>query len=289
LPFKLLVIGSGFLGSSITLQAKNLGMSVINTHKVGDPQVDIRDTNSIEKIFSHAKPDCVINSAAQTNVDDIEKHPEEAYSINAHGAENVANVSKKYKIPLLHISTDSVFDGLHGMYSESDVPNPINEYGKSKLLGEKLVLQTLETVTIVRTNFYGYDNGGKFFLNWLLKELKEKKTIIGFDDIVFTPLEITNLSDMLLELATSTHNNGVIHLASNQMISKYEFAKKVATEFNFESAKILKGSINEMQFAAKRPLNTSLDNSLAKKILKTKPLPIENSIKIIKNRLHIEQ
>jgi len=278
LPFKLLVIGSGFLGSSITFQAKNLGMSVINTHKVGDPQVDIRDTNSIEKIFLHTKPDCVINSAAQTNVDDIEKHPKEAYSINAYGAENVANVSKKYKIPLLHISTDSVFDGLYGMYSESDVPNPINEYGKSKLLGEKLVTQTLENVTIVRTNFYGYNEEGKFLFNWILKNLQEHKNFIAFEDVIFNPLEIMNLSQMIIELVNLNYK-GIIHLSSDNVMSKYRFACDIADNLNFDKNVIHKANLADAKLFAVRPLNTTLSNKTANKLLKTKQLTLNEWLK----------
>lgn len=284
LPFKILIIGSGFLGTYIAKQAANLGMSVTALRKTMNPQVDIKDINSVEKIILHTNPDHIINSAALTNVDDIEKCPNEAYSVNSYGANNIAKISKKFKIPFLHISTDSVFDGINGMYSEADIPNPINEYGKSKLLGEKLVLETLDTATIVRTNFYGYNNEKKFFFNWLLNELKEKRSITGFHDVIFTPLEITNLSDMILELITLNHH-GIIHLASNQTISKYEFAKKVAIEFNFRQEQIVKGNITDAQFFAKRPLNTSLNNSLAKKILKTMPVSIEDSLRILKNRL----
>lgn len=278
MTFKLLVIGSGFLGSSITFQAKSLGMSVVNTYKVGDPQVDIRDTNSIEKIFSHTKPDYVINSAAQTNVDDIEKHSEEGYSINAYGAENVANMSKKYKIPLLHISTDGVFDGVCGMYSESDMPNPINEYGRSKLLGEKLVSQTLDNVIIVRTNFYGYNEEGKFLFNWILKNLQEHKDFIAFEDVIFNPLEIMNLSQMILELINVNYK-GIIHLSSDYVMNKYQFACDIADNLNFDKNIIHKARLIDAKLFASRPLNTTLSNKKAKELLKTKQLTLNEWLK----------
>ena len=90
---------------------------------------------------------------------------------------------------------------------------------------------------------------------------------------------------MLLEIMTSKYN-GIIHLASDQILSKYDFAQKVANEFNFDRQRIIKGSVIDVPSVAKRPLNTSLDNSLSKKILKTKPISIENGLKLIKNTIN---
>jgi len=273
---KILIIGKGFLGGTIFSTCQNAGIHVLGTHyNKSTPIIDITNIHSIEKVVNQFRPDLIINCAALTNLDQIESNPERAYAINAHGTKNIAEVSRQNKIKMIHISTDSVFDGKKGMYSEDDIRNPINEYAKSKKMGEDFVKEKLDTYIIIRTNFYGYNSEGKFLFNWILKKIKEKQEITGFSDIIFNPLEIRNLSDMIKELAYKDFN-GVIHLSSNEIFSKYEFIIKIAKMLNFDMRSIIKGSIKNANFTSTRPLNTSLSNQLAKKILKTQPLSLKN-------------
>jgi|TARA_B110000495_G_scaffold200343_1_gene215391 dTDP-4-dehydrorhamnose reductase len=273
---KILIIGKGFLGGTIFSTCQNAGIHVLGTHyNKSTPIIDITNIHSIEKVVNQFRPDLIINCAALTNLDQIESNPERAYAINAQGTKNIAEVSRQNKIKMIHISTDSVFDGKKGMYSEDDIRNPINEYAKSKKMGEDFVKEKLDTYIIIRTNFYGYNSEGKFLFNWILKKIKEKQEITGFSDIIFNPLEIRNLSDMIKELAYKDFN-GVIHLSSNEIFSKYEFIIKIAKMLNFDMRSIIKGSIKNANFTSTRPLNTSLSNQLAKKILKTQPLSLKN-------------
>jgi len=279
MPDKILIIGKGFLGSTIFSTCQNAEIHVLGTHyNKSTPIVDITNINSIEKVANKFRPDLIINCAALTNLDQIESNPERAYAINAHGAKNIASVSKQNKIKMIHISTDSVFDGIKGMYHEDDIPNPINEYAKSKKMGEDFVKETLDKYIIIRTNFYGYNFEGKFLFNWILKKLKEKQQITGFSDIIFNPLEIGNLSDMIKELAHKNFN-GILHLSSNENFSKHEFIIEITKMLNLDIELITKGSIKNANFTAKRPLNTSLSNQLAKKILKIQPLSLKNWLK----------
>src|SRR5579863_6043251 len=100
------------------------------------------------------------------------------------------------------------------MYTEEDIPNPINVYAQSKALGEKFVKENTSNYVIIRTNFYGHNNEGKFLFNWILNTLKQKKELIGFDDIIFTPLEVSNLAKMISEISITDYS-GIIHLSSN--------------------------------------------------------------------------
>lgn len=273
---KILIIGKGFLGSTIFSTCKNAGINVLGTHyNKSIPVIDITNVNSIEKVVNEFRPDLIINCAALTNIDQIESNPKRAYAINAHGAKNIAEISKQNKIKMIHISTDSIFDGIKGMYCENDIPNPINEYAKSKKMGEDFVKEILDMHIIIRTNFYGYNSEGKFLFNWILEKLKEKQQIIGFSDIIFNPLEIRNLADMIKELIYKDFN-GILHLSSNEIFNKYEFIIEIAKMFNFDIELITKGSIKNANFTANRPLNTSLSNQLAKKILKIQPLSLKN-------------
>lgn len=268
---KILIIGLGFLGNTIFQKSTKSNMKSFGTHK---SDLDISNMELIEKKINEVKPDYIINCAALTNLDQIESDPTNAYVVNAHGAKNLAIVSLKKKIKLIHISTDSVFDGKRGSYKEEDMPNPVNEYAKSKKMGEELVKEISDKHVIVRTNFYGNNSDGKFLFNWVVKNLQQKNPITGFHDVIFSPLEIENLSEMIIELCRNDFF-GTIHLSSDNPMSKYEFATTIARKLNYNTSLVRKGSIKEAKFIAQRPLNTSLSNLLAKKILKTQPLSLE--------------
>jgi dTDP-4-dehydrorhamnose reductase len=271
MSLKLLIIGRGFLGSAVFSIASSLGISTITTnHKT----LDITKIESIEKIVSNSKPDVVVNCAALTNVDQIETDPRMAYAVNAHGAKNVALTSLKNKIKLIHISTDSVFDGKKGMYVENDLPNPINEYTKSKKMGEDFVKEISDDFVIVRTNFYGYNTEGKYLFNWVLQNLQNKKPITAFGDIIFSPLEINNLAEMIVEIARG-NVTGIIHLSSKEVISKYDFALEIGNFLKSDPSLIRKGTVMDASLIAKRPSNTSLSNLRAQKLLDTKPISLE--------------
>ncbi len=262
------MIGKGFLGTTISNVAKINEFEVFEASQKSGIIIDIRKSSSIEEVVKKINPDMIINCAAITDVDRIENESKNAYDVNAYGAQNISKISKKYSNRLIHISTDSVFDGTKGRYKENDTPNPINQYSKSKLEGEKLILNDHPDAVIVRTNFYGYNNKNNFLFNWILKKIRNNESINAFEDIVFNPLEINNLSELLLELSLNEFK-GILHLTGNEIFSKYEFVKKIVHILDYDEKLVIKGNSECMNFIAKRPKNTSLDNSLARKILKT--------------------
>ena len=264
---KILIVGMGFLGNYVLREFKNKGFNVIGTRlSINDNvmELDITDVESVEKCVNQTNPDLIINCAANINLELLEKNPEIGECINAVGPKNLAKVAFKNKIRLIHISTDSIFDGNNSMYSEEDIPNPINEYGKTKLLGEKYIQDIMKDYVILRTNFFGINDNGTGLLNWIIEKLSQKEEITGFDDVIFNPLEISNLSKMIVEISKSNFI-GVLHLSSNNLISKYEFIMKVADVFNFDKELIKKGTLHDMNFIALRPKNTTLYNKKAKK------------------------
>ena len=283
---KILVVGTGFLGENLIEQYKEKNTCVIGTNyqnlKNDNIFLDITNLDLTKKTIEKLKPDVVINCAANTNLDYIESNSDVGFLINSHGPKNLAKVCHKNKIKLIHISTDSVFDGKKDMsYTEEDIPNPINIYSKSKLMGEKLIMENSSNHIIIRTNFFGFNKNGKFLLNSILKILSKKEKFVGFDDVFFNPLEITNLNEMIIELSNSNFT-GIINLASNKVISKYEFAIDVAKIFDLNYELIRSGSIDDFEFIAKRPKNTSLSNIKAKRILKTKIISVQDSLRKIK-------
>ena len=210
---KLLIIGKGFLGNSLSKLAIKK-FDVFEASLKHGLFVDIQKIQSIEKLIKKHDPDIIINCAAITNIEKTENDTQKLFLVNAQGPGNIAKIAKKYSKKFIHISTDSVFDGNKKKYNELDLPNPLNEYSKSKFQGEQLVLENNSNSIIVRTNFYGYDENGKFLFNWIINQLNNKKSIIGFEDIIFNPLEINNLSELLLELCLIEFT-GIIHLAGD--------------------------------------------------------------------------
>jgi dTDP-4-dehydrorhamnose reductase len=280
-----LVLGNGFLGENIINEFKNNGIQAIGTnYNKNGIYVDITNMDSIISCVEKYSPKIIINCAANVNVDELENNEELAISINAKGAENIAKVCNDNKIRLLHISSDGIFDGKQGMYTEEDVVNPINVYAKSKILGEKLISKNLENYLIIRTNFYGFHNQKKFLFNWALSKLKNNEEIIGFTDVFFNPLEVTNLSKMIYELSEKKIC-GILNLSSNEVFTKFEFIKKISEVFDFDSKLIKSGSIEELNLNAKRPKNTTLSNEKAKKLLDTKIVTLDTWLHEIQKKI----
>ena len=285
-----LVIGSGFLGGNIVNEFRNNEIQVIGTnyHKNSSDSIhfDITNIDSIISCVKKYSPRVIINCAANVNVDDLENNEKLAFSINANGAENIAKVCKSNKIRLLHISSDAVFDGKKGMYVEEDMTNPVNIYAKSKILGEKLISKNLENYVIIRTNFYGFHKQDKFLFNWILSKLKNNEKFPGFNDVFFNPLEVTNLSKMIYELSEKNFC-GILHLSSDEIFSKFEFATKISEFFGFDSNLIKKASIDELGLNAKRPKNTTLVNNKAKNLLDTKIQKLDSWLRDIQNKIDV--
>ena len=281
---KVLVIGVGFLGNYIIKQLKTdnfITLGTKTTTNSNSVSLDITQKQDIEKIILEFNPDCIINCAARVDVDFLEKSPQTAYSINSDGVKNLAELSDKYNKRIIHISTDSIFDGIQGNYSENDIPNPINIYGKSKEIGEKYLRNIHKNYVIIRTNFYGIHNEGKFLFNWIKNSLESKKQITGFDDVIFSPVEIGNLSEIIEEFIMNDFI-GTVNVSSNDVVTKYDFAIKIAKCFGYNTSLINKKSINSYNFIAKRPKNTSLNNNYGFKIIKTRILSIDDALNKIK-------
>jgi len=285
LPEKVLIIGAGFLGSNIAKEFSDHFVIQTNLTKIQKNSyiLDITDRKKVLDFFNEIKPNIVINCAANTGIDFLEKNTQIAYSINGEGAKNLAIASERSKIRLIHISTDGVFDGTRGNYTEEDKPNPINVYARSKIIGEENVVKNCSNHVIVRTNFYGCHPQNKFLFNNILSNLRNRKQIIGFDDVIFTPLEVSNLSHLIFDVVFSNYV-GILNLSSNEPISKYQFCCNIADAFGFDSNLIQKGSIEDLGFIAKRPKNTSLVNTRSKIYTKSKIISLTDWLQKIRDK-----
>jgi dTDP-4-dehydrorhamnose reductase len=285
---KLLVTGaSGLLGNKIVELAKN-DHTVIPLHKTkplhsNSLKLDITDAIEVLNLLHKLKPDAVIHTASETNVDKCETKKEHAWKINVEGTSNISLACSKANAKLVYISTDYIFDGEKGLYIEEDKPNPINYYGATKLEGENQVVQHCKNYAILRTSvLYGWHPWKQNFATWVINSLKQGKEITVVKDHYNTPTLADNLAEMALE-AVQKDLQGLYHASGSERISRYEFALQIAKIFNLDSSLIKPIKMSQLTaWVAKRPRDSSLNIDKIQKQLKTKPLNITEGLNRMK-------
>ncbi|GAA4233988.1 dTDP-4-dehydrorhamnose reductase [Postechiella marina] len=229
---KILVTGSeGQLAKTIK------ELVVINKYNyefvfVSKSDLDITNSKDVLDLFINGGFNYCINCAAYTNVEQAEKTPQIAYAVNADGVNNLAIACKKTNAILIHISTDYVFNGEKNKpYSPRDITNPINEYGKSKLLGEKHIQEVLDKYFIIRTSWLYSKKYGKNFYHSILAKAKKGETLFVTDAETGCPTNTENLANYILELIHSKSQNfEILHFCDQKIMTWYEFAKKILTD-----------------------------------------------------------
>lgn len=223
----------------------------------GSKELDITNILEIEGAFVKGNFDYCINCAAYTNVEQAEKTPDIAYKVNAEGVKNLANVCKSYNTTLIHISTDYVFDGEKDEpYTVKDVPNPINEYGKSKLLGEKHIQEIMDNYCIIRTSWL-YSEFGKNFYTTILKKAKAGENLSVTNEQLGCPTNANNLALYLVEKLIQNNNFGIEHFTDDYSCTWFDFAEKILIEHELEKTVQLRRDKNYRTFA-RRPVNSVL-------------------------------
>ena len=260
-PTTILVTGAnGQLGQTISeLYAKNnLGLDFTFVSK---EKFDITNEDAILTYFRNNKFDYCINCAAYTNVEQAEKIPKIAFKVNAEGVKWLAKACKQTNTILIHISTDYVFDGeKKEPYTPSDVPNPINEYGKSKLLGEQYIQEIMDNYFIVRTSWLYSKKYGKNFYRTILEKAKKEDELFVTDEQLGCPTDTVNLSKYILGLIKEKKTNfGIYHFSDEKVMTWYDFAEQILLENHLKNmTKLVKG--NNYSTFAKRPKHTVLKN-----------------------------
>ncbi len=184
-----------------------------------------------------------------------------------------------------YISTDSVYDGKQGDYKEYDKVNPLNNYAKSKLMGEIEASNLIENLFTIRTNIFGNNSKSKSSLfEWAKRELEIGNSINGFTNILFNPLSVEHLSEILVMLMNENLPFGIYNLGSNEYISKYDFLLKVANFVGCNNSSIIPSKYEFSNTQAKRPLNTTLNCMKIKKYFVNIDLSINKSFNLLKNK-----
>lgn len=282
---KYLVTGSaGLIGDQLVHDLEKSGKIVYSCYNNMKPlygiptKLNLLNLEDIHKIFKKFQPDVVIHSAALTDVEKCEVDPQLANSLNVKATEVIAKEVEKINSYLMYISTDYIFDGKTGLYGETDSTNPLNNYGKTKLLGEKIIEEKTCKWSIIRTSTpFGVHPFKKTFPVWVYENLKINKKINILEDQFTSPTYVPNLSKMILEI-TSRSLEGFFHLSGSTKISRFEFAKMIATQLNLDSSLLNPVKIDTMPWKANRPIDSSLDISKINTILKIKPYTIKHSL-----------
>ncbi len=227
---KILYTGAdGQLGYEIKLATEKEGLSAIG---ITLNELDIAQAESVKRFVADSTPDLVINCAAYTAVDQAEKEAELAYAVNRDGAAHLAEACAVQNIPLIHISTDYVFDGAkQSAYLESDATAPANIYGKSKAAGEEKVSEILPRHIILRTSWL-YGCYGNNFVKTMLRLGREREHIGVVDDQFGCPTHAADLAAATVTIANAIFkkdfsNWGIYHYCNQGIVSWYEFAKTI--------------------------------------------------------------
>jgi dTDP-4-dehydrorhamnose reductase len=228
---RLLVTGAaGMLGNDVRRVAERAGHEPI---LVDLPELDITDERAVLAFYERERPDATVNCAAWTNVDGAETNREAAHAVNADGAGNLARAAARIESPLLHISTDYVFDGTAPLdadgrprpYVESDPTGPRSVYGETKLAGEHQVLAASPAHTVVRTAWlFGTD--GPNFVATMLRLAGEREAVQVVDDQVGSPTWSGHLAPAVVGLL-ERGVTGLVHLAGAGDVSWNGFAKEI--------------------------------------------------------------
>ena len=248
-------------------------------------KMDITNLSSIETCVKIENPDIIINCAAMTNVDGCEKNHTLAHTINVVGIQNIIKATNK-RVKIFQISTDYVFGGGNGPYSEADPTHPLSYYGRSKLEAENILRGSLHPYSIIRGSvLYGDPlNAKPNFFSWVYDSLSKNKNIKVVNDQTSNPAWLPSLSDAIMKMIL-LNAEGVYHFGSDDHLNRYEFAVLIANVFEFNAALITPATSDSMPFVARRPIHSGLKTKKISEELDVGTLRTIECLKMIKNQI----
>ncbi|OHD75676.1 MAG: hypothetical protein A2V99_11415 [Spirochaetes bacterium RBG_16_67_19] len=271
--------GGGFVAGNIIGQsAPELKVHAIETREVSFRRnnlswhaVDLLDTPALKSLFDHIRPDVVVHAAALSDIDFCEAHRDQAERVNVAVTRVLAELCREMNSRMIYFSSDSVFDGETGNYSEENEPQPLNVYARTKVDAENIVAHTVPDWVIVRPSLVlGLPAfaAGNSFLWRMMQALQEGNTVAFPSEEIRSPIDVITLSRAILELAEHDYK-GYLHLSGNDALSRLAMARRIARRLGYEEAVVVDKKPDVEGERARRPRDVSLSNRRAKQILKT--------------------
>ncbi len=297
-PRRVVITGSnGLLGQKVTellsqSQSYSLHLtssqeeSVFPADQAPYTRMDITDRSQVTRVIDELQPDTIINTAAITNVDSCETNREAAWRVNVNGVENLVHAGKLAGSHIIQLSTDYIFDGKSGPYSEEDRPNPIGYYGRTKLAAENLLRTSNVGHAIVRTMvLYGQARKVKpNFALWLIRELQEERSVKVVSDQLGSPTFVDDLAYGIVKIL-ELKKSGIYHISGPDVVSRYDFAREVARVFRLNTKLISAVKTSALNQPAPRPLKSGFIILKAQVDLNLAMSGMENGLLILRNQL----
>ena len=285
---------SGFLGANFTAPTDTLvALTRSNNLPTGynsNVIADLDNESQLRAAIQQIKPDYLLHAAAISSHEACELDPERAFEINEHATRVLAQESENVGAKFIYISTDAVFDGEKGNYTESDSTNPFSVYGESKLAGEVAALQETNAL-VVRTNFFGWSpTGTRSILEFFVNNLEVNLAVAGFTDFTVTSLYVRQCVEIIRQLRNEA---GIWHVASRDALSKHDYGIEVSRVFELDPNLITAQTSSEYSTQqVSRSRDISLNTGQVQEFLNRKSLPplqtqLEGILEAKRDRGHV--
>lgn len=296
---RILVTGAnGLLGQKLAeLFAREMAYELLLTSKHPDSvflneqidytPLDITAKREVRDLLLSFRPEWIINGAALTGVDACETQRDLSWRVNVTGVENLIDAAKRVGAKIIQLSSDYVFDGRNGPYEENARPNPLNYYGKTKLAGENALRISKLPYVIVRTMIlYGTGRQVKQnFALWLLERLREKKPVTVAEDQIGSPTLVDDLAYGIAKVI-ERDKEGTYHISGPDLISRYDFAVKLANVFGLESSWVEAVKTDRLNQPALRPLKSGFITLKAQSELGLRTMNAEQGLQTLKSQMN---
>lgn len=283
----LLTGAGGFVAGSIIHQATDVELHAISrgperTERPGLHwhNLDIQDSAVIARALDEIKPDAVIHAAAIADIDVSQANQEMVKRLNTDATGELARACAARGIKLVHLSTDNVFDGEKGRYREEDTMAPVNYYGWTKVWAEEKIAEAGGSAVIARVALVmglPVIGAGNSFLAKMIAAWKEGKSVGVPDMEIRSPIDVISLGAALLELAQNEFT-GTLHLGGEDILNRCEMARRIAQKLGYDAEHVYPNNPENIPGRAPRPRDVSFDSSLARKVLKTRLVGIEEGL-----------
>lgn len=284
MPDRAVIFGaSGLIGSHLLRVGHRKGASVVGTCysncMPGLRRLDITDANAVSSLLRALDPGVIFLPAANPNVDLCETEPERTRRVNVEPVRTVATIAARTRSRVVFYSSDYVFDGQGGPYSEADIPAPICEYGQQKLEAETVLRELLPDQHLILrvTVVYGWEHQGKNFVARLVRTLREGMQMRVPSDQVGSPTLVDDIASASWALAEAGAK-GTFHLAGPDLLDRFEFARRAAASFGLDAGLVQPVSTSELRQAAPRPLQAGMISAKAETLLNRKLLGVTDGL-----------